>query len=109
MRHLLRDVSLRCNITLLRYAADRLHQERVAAASSLREIASGVGTSTRAGYSLSGSKEGLLGTLDAPPMEMLHQWVDAMAVSPGRAGPSSGGVLHPAVYRVLPFSTTASF
>src|SRR5260370_2106986 len=81
MMPLLRDVSLRCNITLLRYAADRLHQERVAAASSLREIASGVGTSTRAGYSLSGSKEGLLDTLHAHAMEMLHQWGDAMAVS----------------------------
>ncbi len=81
---LLRGVSLHCNVTLLRYAADRLLQERVAAAPSLREVASGVGTSTRAVYSLSGSKEGLPGALDAHAIEMLHQWVDAIPASSDR-------------------------
>jgi AcrR family transcriptional regulator len=90
----------------LRYAADRLLQERVAAAPSLREIASGVGPSTRAVYSLPGSKEGLPGALDTHAMEMLHQWVDAIPVSRDRAGQSSDGLIECRFHGRLGSATT---
>jgi AcrR family transcriptional regulator len=62
-------------------AAERLLQERGAAALSLREVTSRAGTSTRAVYSLFGSKEALLGALGARAMELLHQGVDAIPVT----------------------------
>jgi AcrR family transcriptional regulator len=62
-------------------AAERLLQERGAAALSLREVASGAGTSTQAIYSLFGSKEALLGALGTRAMELLHAGVDAIPVT----------------------------
>jgi AcrR family transcriptional regulator len=62
-------------------AAEWLLQERGAAALSLREVASGAGTSTQAIYSLFGSKEALLGALGAQAMGLLHAGVDAIPVT----------------------------
>ncbi len=62
-------------------AAERLLQERSTAALSLREAARGAGVSTRAVYSLFGSKEALLGALGARAMELLHEGVDAIPVT----------------------------
>jgi AcrR family transcriptional regulator len=62
-------------------AAERLLQERGAAALSLREVAGGAGTSTQAIYSLFGSKEALLGALGGHAMELLHAGVDAIPVT----------------------------
>lgn len=61
--------------------AERLFQERGAAALSLREVASGAGTSTQAVYSLFGSKDALLGALGARAMELLHAGLDAITVT----------------------------
>jgi AcrR family transcriptional regulator len=62
-------------------AAERLLQERGTATLSLREVASGAGVSTRAVYSLFGSKEALLGALGTHAMELLHEGVDAIPVT----------------------------
>jgi len=62
-------------------AAERLLQERGAAALSLREVATAAGTSTQAIYSLFGSKEALLGALGAHAMKLLHAGVDAIPVT----------------------------
>jgi len=62
-------------------AAERLLQERSTAALSLREVASGAGVSTRAVYSLFGSKEALLGELGTRAMQTLHEGVDAIPVT----------------------------
>lgn len=62
-------------------AAERLLQERSTAALSLREVASGAGVSTRAVYSLFGSKEALLGALGTRAMELLHEGIDAIPVT----------------------------
>ncbi len=62
-------------------AAERLLQERSTAALSLREAARGAGVSTRAVYSLFGSKEALLGALGTRAMELLHEGVDAIPVT----------------------------
>lgn len=62
-------------------AAERLLQQRGTAALSLREVAAGAGTSTRAVYSLFGSKEALVGALGAHAMGLLHEGVDAIPVT----------------------------
>ena len=62
-------------------AAEQLLQQRSTAALSLREVAHGAGVSTRAVYSLFGSKEALLGALGTRAMELLHQGVDAIPVT----------------------------
>jgi AcrR family transcriptional regulator len=62
-------------------AAERLLNDRDAAALSLREVASDAGTSTRAVYSVFGSKEGLLAALGAHAMELLFEAVDALPVT----------------------------
>ena len=62
-------------------AAEQLLQERSTAALSLREVAHGAGVSTRAVYSLFGSKEALLGALGTRAMELLHEGVDAIPVT----------------------------
>ncbi len=62
-------------------AAERLLQERSTAALSLREVASGAGVSTRAVYSLFGSKEALLGALGTRAMKLLHEGIDAIPVT----------------------------
>jgi AcrR family transcriptional regulator len=66
---------------LLLAEAERLLQERGVAALSLREVTRAAGTSTRAVYSLFGSKEGLLGALGVRAMELLHEGVDAIPVT----------------------------
>lgn len=62
-------------------AAEQLLQQRGTAALSLREVAAGAGTSTRAVYSLFGSKEALVGALGAHAMGLLHEGVDAIPVT----------------------------
>lgn len=62
-------------------AAEQLLQQRGTAALSLREVAAGAGTSTRAVYSLFGSKEALIGALGAHAMGLLHEGVDAIPVT----------------------------
>ena len=62
-------------------AAEQLLQQRGTAALSLRQVAAGAGTSTRAVYSLFGSKEALVGALGAHAMELLHEGVDAIPVT----------------------------
>ena len=54
---------------------------RYAAALSLRDVATGAGTSTQAIYCLFGSKEALLGALGAHAMELLHAGVDDIGVT----------------------------
>lgn len=61
--------------------AERLLSARGVSVLSLREVASGAGTSTRAVYSLFGSKEALLGALGARAMELLRAGVDAVPVT----------------------------
>lgn len=62
-------------------SAERLLNDRDATALSLREVASDAGTSTRAVYSVFGSKEGLLAALGAHAMELLFEAVDALPVT----------------------------
>lgn len=45
---------------------------------SVRGVAADVGTTTRAVYSLYGSKDGLLAALAARPFELLHEGLDAL-------------------------------
>jgi AcrR family transcriptional regulator len=61
--------------------AERLLQERGVEALSLRVVASGAGTSTRAVYSLFGSKDALLGALGTHAMQLLHVGMDAIPVT----------------------------
>ena len=48
---------------------------------SVRGVAADVGTTTRAVYSLFGSKDGLLAALAARPFELLQEGLDALPVS----------------------------
>jgi AcrR family transcriptional regulator len=59
-------------------AAERTVQERGAGALSVRGVADEVGTSTRAVYSLFGSKEGLIDALGARVFELLREGLDAL-------------------------------
>jgi AcrR family transcriptional regulator len=89
-------------------AAERLLQNRSTAALSLREVASGAGTSTQAVYSLFGSKEALLGALGTRAMELLHAGVDAIPVTDDPRGDLVEAALmfrrfaldHPALFEV---------
>ncbi len=67
--------------TKLLAAAEQLLQEHGATALSLRGIADRAGTSTRAVYSVFGSKEALLGALGAHAMDLLGDRVDAIPVT----------------------------
>lgn len=62
-------------------AAERTIQERGPDALSVRGIATEVGTSTRAVYSLFGSKEGLIAALGAHAFDVLRTDVDALATT----------------------------
>jgi AcrR family transcriptional regulator len=59
-------------------ATERLIEEKGVAALSIRAVASDVDTSTRAVYSLFGSKEGLLAAVGAHAFELLHDGLDAL-------------------------------
>jgi AcrR family transcriptional regulator len=61
--------------------AEKMLHLRGTAALSLREVATGAGTSTRAVYSVYGSKEALLGALGAHAMRLLHEGIDAIPVT----------------------------
>jgi AcrR family transcriptional regulator len=60
-------------------AAERAVQEQGAGALSVRGVAEEVGTSTRAVYSLFGSKDGLIAALGARMFELLRAGLDALA------------------------------
>ena len=62
-------------------AAERTVQERGAAALSVRRVAEEVGTSTRAVYSLFGSKDGLIAALGARMFDLLREGLDALAAT----------------------------
>ena len=59
-------------------AAERTIEERGIGALSLRELARDAGTTTRAVYSLFGSKEALLGALGARAFELLQAGLAAL-------------------------------
>jgi AcrR family transcriptional regulator len=60
-------------------AAERTVEEEGAGALSVRGVAEEVGTSTRAVYSLFGSKDGLVAALGARMFELLRAGLDALA------------------------------
>jgi AcrR family transcriptional regulator len=62
-------------------AAERMVQESGPEALSVRGVAGEVGTTTRAVYSLFGSKEGLLAALGARAFDLLHEGLDALPTS----------------------------
>jgi AcrR family transcriptional regulator len=62
-------------------AAERVVTEDGIDALSVRGVAAEVGTTTRAVYSLYGSKDGLLAALAARPFELLHEGLDALPVT----------------------------
>jgi AcrR family transcriptional regulator len=62
-------------------AAEATIQTRGIGALSLRELARDAGTTTRAVYSLYGSKDGLLGALGARAFELLLQGLEALPTS----------------------------
>jgi AcrR family transcriptional regulator len=64
--------------TALLDAAERTMAEQGADALSLRVLARDAGTTTRAVYSLFGSKEGLLGALGVRAMQILQEGVEAL-------------------------------
>jgi AcrR family transcriptional regulator len=59
-------------------AAERVIVERGVGALSLRELARDAGTTTRAVYSLFGSKDGLLGALGARAFDLLKQGLEEL-------------------------------
>ena len=89
-------------------AAELLLQERGTDGLSVREVAGRAGTSVQAVYSVFGSKEALLGALGARAMEILHQGVDAVAVTDNPVGDLAEASLvfrrfaleHPALFEV---------
>jgi AcrR family transcriptional regulator len=62
-------------------AAERIVQTGGLDSLSLREVAAEAGTSTRAVYSLFGSKDGLVAALGARAFELLHEGLDALPVT----------------------------
>jgi AcrR family transcriptional regulator len=67
-------------------AAERLIDERGPDAASVRAVADEVGTTTRAVYSVFGSKQGLLDALAARMFEVLTDAIDAVPVTHDPAG-----------------------
>jgi AcrR family transcriptional regulator len=67
-------------------AAEKLVEQSGADALSVRALADAVGASTRAVYSLFGSKEGLVAALGIRAFEMLGQAIDATATTDDPAG-----------------------
>jgi AcrR family transcriptional regulator len=62
-------------------AAERAVQDGGIDALSVRGVAADVGTTTRAVYSLYGSKDRLVAALAARPFELLHEGLDALPVT----------------------------
>ena len=62
-------------------AAERIVAEQGIDALSLREVARGAGTTTRAIYSLFGSKDGLLGALGMRAFNLLQREIEALPAS----------------------------
>ena len=120
---------MQCIVTALRYtvnmARPREHDERTAAALldaaerivddgglealSVRHVAAAVGTTTRAVYSLFGSKEGLVAALGTRAFDLLHDALEALPVTddPGADLAEAGAVVfrqfalsHPALFRL---------
>jgi AcrR family transcriptional regulator len=93
----------------LRAAAERIVAAEGYGALSVRAVAQGAGTTTRAVYSVFGSKEGLVDTLAASAFDFLYETIDSL---PETADPAADlvdvGVLavrrlaleHPALYRI---------
>src|SRR5262245_266139 len=67
-------------------AAERIVEAEGPEALSIRRVAEAVGTTTRAVYSVYGSKDGLLSALAAHAFELLHQGLGAVPESPDPAG-----------------------
>jgi AcrR family transcriptional regulator len=96
-------------------AAERAVQERGAGALSIRGVADEVGTSTRAVYSLFGSKDGLVAALGARMFDLLREGLDARAPTedPGadlvEAGLMFRAVVaeHPALFAIGVQSTAS--
>src|ERR1044071_7514986 len=62
-------------------AAERAVQQRGIEALSVRGVAAEVGTTTRACYSLYGSKDGLVAALAARPFELLRDGLESVPVT----------------------------
>jgi AcrR family transcriptional regulator len=122
-------ISVRCNVTLFRYARQvarpRTHDDRTRAALldaaelivaragphalAVRAVADEVGTTTRAVYSLFGSKGGLLGALARRAFEFLRDELDRLPMTEDPVGDLvECGVTvyrrfvlqHPSLYRI---------
>ena len=98
----------RTGIALLE-AAERLAEEDGVAALSVRRVTDEVGTTTRAVYSVFGSKEGLVVALGARAFELLGAAVEALPVTDDPAADlvTAGAVAfrsfatdHPALFRL---------
>src|SRR6188472_4180791 len=89
-------------------AAERTIQDRGPDALSVRGIATEVGTSTRAVYSLFGSKEGLIAALGAHAFDLLRSGLDGLETTddPGADLIAAGlmfrrfAVEHPALFAI---------
>ena len=89
-------------------AAERIIEAHGLGALSLRELAEEAGTTTRAVYSLFGSKEGLLGGLGARAFELLQQGLDNLCLTQNPRGDLIAAALvfrrfaldHPALFSV---------
>ena len=77
-------------------AAERLIEAEGLGALSLRELARAAGTTTRAVYSLFGSKEGLVGALGGRAFELLQSGLDAL---PATADPQTDVVEAALMFR----------
>jgi AcrR family transcriptional regulator len=95
--------------TALLAATERLIDEGGPDAASVRAVADEVGTSTRAVYSVFGSKDGLLEGLATRLFEVLHEAIDAVPVTDDPAADlvKVGLVFretvleHPSLYRLV--------
>ena len=91
-------------------AAERLIDEGGPDAASVRAVADEVGTSTRAVYSVFGSKQGLLEALATRFFEELHKAIDAVALTDDPAADLVNAAMnawrqtverHPSLYRLV--------
>ena len=101
-------------------AAERVVMDGGIDALSVRGVAADVGTTTRAVYSLFGSKDGLLAALAARPFELLHEGLDALPVTDDAAADLVAAALmfrrfsseHPSLFalgiRQIPVSETVA-
>jgi AcrR family transcriptional regulator len=91
-------------------AAERLIDEEGPDAASVRSVADEVGTTTRAVYSVFGSKQGLLEALATRWFEVLHEAIDAVALTDDPAADlvevgvqafRRTALEHPSLYRLV--------